>query len=144
VHFDATTDHIFCIRQILEKKWENNEAVNQLLKDLKKAYDSVRVGGSYNILTMFCIPMKLVRLIQMSPNETCNSVRRGKNLSDMFPINEWFDTRFSIAISSQLCFRIRIQDDLKVNGTYQLLVYADDLNILGGSVYTIKENAKLC
>ena len=23
----STTDHIFCIRQILEKKWEYNEAV---------------------------------------------------------------------------------------------------------------------
>jgi hypothetical protein len=27
---------------------------------------------------------------------------------------------------------------LKVNGTHQLLVYADDVNILGGSVRTIK------
>ena len=27
----STTDHIFCIRQILEKKWEHNETVHQLL-----------------------------------------------------------------------------------------------------------------
>jgi len=27
---------------------------------------------------------------------------------------------------------------VKVNGTHQLLVYADDVNILGGSIYTIK------
>jgi membrane protease subunit (stomatin/prohibitin family) len=31
---------------------------------------------------------------------------------------------------------------LKVNGTHQLLVYADDINILGGSVCTIQENAE--
>jgi hypothetical protein len=29
---------------------------------------------------------------------------------------------------------------LKLNGTHQLLVYADDDNILGGSVQTIGEN----
>jgi len=37
-----TTDHIFCIRQILEKKLEYNEAVHQIFIDFKKAYDSVR------------------------------------------------------------------------------------------------------
>jgi len=31
---------------------------------------------------------------------------------------------------------------LKLNGTYRLLVYADDVNILGGSVHTVKENAE--
>jgi hypothetical protein len=38
----STTDRIFCIRQIPEKKWEHNEAVHQLFIDFKKAYDSVR------------------------------------------------------------------------------------------------------
>jgi len=31
---------------------------------------------------------------------------------------------------------------LKLNGTHQLLVYADDVNILGGSVHTVKKNAE--
>jgi hypothetical protein len=31
---------------------------------------------------------------------------------------------------------------LKVNCTHQVLVYADDVNKLGGSVHTIKENAE--
>jgi hypothetical protein len=35
-----------------------------------------------------------------------------------------------------------IRNGLKLNGTGQLLIYADDVNILGGSVHTIKENTK--
>jgi hypothetical protein len=34
------------------------------------------------------------------------------------------------------------QNGLKLNGTHQLLAYADDVNILGGSAHTVKENAK--
>jgi hypothetical protein len=29
---------------------------------------------------------------------------------------------------------------LKLNGSHQLLVYADDINILGGSIHIIKKN----
>jgi hypothetical protein len=32
------------------------------------------------------------------------------------------------------------QDDLKLNGTYQHLVYTDNVNILGGSEHTMKKN----
>jgi len=35
-----------------------------------------------------------------------------------------------------------IQDGLKLNGTHQFLVYADDFDILGGRIHTIKENAE--
>jgi len=31
---------------------------------------------------------------------------------------------------------------LKLNGTHKLLVYADDVNVLGGSLTTVKENAE--
>jgi len=82
----STTDHIFCIRQILEKKWEHNETVHQLFIDFKKAYDSVRREAMYIILIEFRIPKKLVRLIKMCLNETYSRVRVGKNLSETFSI----------------------------------------------------------
>jgi hypothetical protein len=82
----SSTDHIFCIHQILEKKWEYSEAVHQLFIDFKKAYDSVRREVLYNILIEFGIPMKLVRLVKMCLNETYSRVQVGKHLSDTFPI----------------------------------------------------------
>jgi hypothetical protein len=49
-HNRSTTDPIFFICQILEKKWVYKETVHQLFIDLKKAYDSVRREVLYNIL----------------------------------------------------------------------------------------------
>jgi hypothetical protein len=35
----SATVQIFCICEILEKKWECSETVHQVIIDLKKAYD---------------------------------------------------------------------------------------------------------
>ena len=74
----STVDHIFCIRQILEKKWEYNEDVHQLSIDFKKAYNSVRRGVLYKILTEFGIPRKLERLIKMILTEKYSRVQVGE------------------------------------------------------------------
>jgi len=66
----STIDHIFCIRQILEKKWEYKEPDNQFFINFKKAYDSVGREVLYKILIEFGIPRKLVRLIKTSLTET--------------------------------------------------------------------------
>jgi hypothetical protein len=40
--------------------------------------------------------------------------------------------------------RVQVNEDgLKLNGKHQLLAYADDVNILGGSVHTIRKMQKL-
>jgi hypothetical protein len=52
----STTDQIFYIQQILEKKWEYKGSVHQLFKDLKKAYDPVKKEILYNILLEFGKP----------------------------------------------------------------------------------------
>jgi len=56
---NRSPDHIFCIRQILEKKWEYNKAVYQLSIDFKKAYDSVRREVLHNIFPKSGNPMKI-------------------------------------------------------------------------------------
>jgi len=91
----------------------------------------------------------MVRLIKMCLTETYSRVRVGKNLSAMFPI--WKDLKQGDALSPFLfnfaleyaIKRLQVnQDGLKLNGKHQLLAYADDVNILGGSVHTVKENAE--
>jgi hypothetical protein len=85
-HNRSTTDHIFCICQILEKKWEYNGTVHQLFIDFKKAYYSIKRQVLYNILLEFGMPKKLVRLTKMCLNETYSKVCVGKLFSDTFPI----------------------------------------------------------
>jgi hypothetical protein len=80
----STTDHIFCIHQILQKKRECSEEVHQLLIDFKKAYDSFGREVLCNILIEFGFSMKLVRLIKMCLNERYNRVWVDRHLSDIF------------------------------------------------------------
>jgi len=123
--------------------------VHQLFIDYKKAYGSVRAEVLYNILSEFGIPKKIVRIIKLCLTETYSRVRVGKNLSDMFPTrngSKQGDDLSPVLSNLALEYAIRKvqvnQDGVKLNGTHQLLVYADDVNILGGSVHTVKENAK--
>jgi len=73
-------------------------------------------------------------------------VRVGKNLYDMFPIRNGLKQGSPLFLNFALEYVIRrVQvnhDGLNLNGTHQLLVYADDVNMLGGSVRTVKENPK--
>jgi len=123
--------------------------IHVFYKFFKKAYDSVRREILYKILIEFGIPRKLVRLIKMSLIETYSRVRVGKNFSDRFPIGNGLkqgDTLSPMLFIFALEYPIRRvlvnQNGLKLNGTHQLLAYADDVNILGGSIHTLKENAE--
>ena len=67
----------------------------------------------------------------------------------LFPITNGLkqgDSLLPLLFNFALEYAIRTvqvnQDGLKLNGTLQLLAYADDDDILGGSIHTVKENAK--
>jgi hypothetical protein len=83
--------------------------------------------------------MKLVRLIKMCLNEIYSKVHIGKHLSDSFTIQNGPKTRrcsINTAFQLRTCIR-KVQENqvgLKLNGTHQLLAYADDVNLLRDNI----------
>ena len=83
--------------------------------------------------------------------ETSSRVQIGKNLLDIFLIRNVSKQRNSL---SSLPFNLALgyaikrvqenQDGLKLHGTIQVLVYADNVKILGESVHSVKENFDSC
>jgi len=86
----------------------------------------------------------------MSLTETYSRVRVGNNVSGRFPIRNGLkqgDALSPMLFNFALEYAIRRvqvnQVGLKLNGTHQLRACADDVNVLGGSIHTLKENAEV-
>jgi hypothetical protein len=92
--------------------------------------------------------MKLVKLIKLCLTAMYSRAQVNKNLSDTFLIRNGLkrDAPPPLLFNFALEYAFRrvqvSQDGLKLNGAHWPLVYADDVNILGGSICTIKEDAE--
>jgi len=88
--------------------------------------------------------MKELRLIKMCITETCSRVRLNKYLPHIFPVRNGLQQDavspfyFYFALEYAIRRVSRNPGCLKLNSRFQLLVYANSVNIMGGSVYTLK------
>jgi chemotaxis receptor (MCP) glutamine deamidase CheD len=95
---------------------------------------------------VFGIAMKLVGLIKMCLSETYSKVHIDKCFPHIFPIQNGLkqgDALLPLLFNFALEYATRkVQVGLKLNGTQQLLAYADDMNLLENNIGTVKRNTE--
>ena len=145
----STTDHISCIRLLIEKHREFRKDRQLFIAfiDLKAAFDSVHRASLWKILRLLGVPLKLCNLFKNVYDSSKSCVRVNGKLSD------WFDTLSGVrqgCVAAPDLFNCMVDYLMekvaeKVPGiqlgSYRMtdLEYADDTLLLGSSLEDIRQ-----
>ena len=142
--YRSTTDLIFCMKMIIEKKWEFNEKAYFAFLDLEKAFDRVPRRKLFEILALdvYGVPQRLQRAIRGMYSMPISAVR------SEIGVGEWFEVHTGVrqgSVLSPLLFILLMDQVLKMtsskleqNGNDDAFAYADDAGLLAGSIASLQ------
>ena len=138
-----TTEHIFAIRQIIEKSKEFNKSTYIAYIDFNAAFDSVSRDSLWKVLHKCGIPQELSVFMRQLYTDTRSAVCLASSLSEQFTIETGVKQGciiapylFNCVIDHLMSCSLGIQ-----LGEYQLtdLDYADDIAIIVPSACVLEE-----
>lgn len=146
----STIDHIFTLKQIIEKYYEFNRPLHLIFIDFKQAYDSVQRTEIWRSLKLLGVPSKLISMIRVSTEGSRCAVKFGHEKSEEFQTTTGLkqgDALSPILFNIVLEMAIReVQEEylgINCGQNLPLLAYADDVVILGESEQDIKKATEL-
>ncbi|KAL4154176.1 hypothetical protein QTP88_002009 [Uroleucon formosanum] len=135
----STTNHIFTIRQIMEKYYEYNKELHMVFVDFKQAYDTINRDQLWIALANLGIPNKLIRMIKICNSNTLCKVRWQGELSPHFEVKSGLKqgdalSPFLFNLALEKVVRDVGEDRvMEINENMTMLAYADDVVVLGNS-----------
>ena len=136
----STIDHIFAVRQLMEKSWEFNKKKVMLFIDIEKAYDSVDRQGLWQEMENFGIEKEYIGIIrEMYRGYKCRVRTQCGN-------TEWFEVKnglkqgsvLSPALFNVVMERMNRQVRERVGERDKKLIFADDMMIWGETVEDVQ------
>lgn len=79
-------DHIFVVRQLMEKQYKYAKDLHMVFVDFKQAYDSTDRERLWEALRAFDMPMKIFKMVKLCNSKTYSRVKLGNELSMAFKI----------------------------------------------------------
>jgi hypothetical protein len=140
----ATTEHIFSLRQIIEK------CVHILFIDFKMAYDSIKHKAIWNALTEFEFHPGMIRMLKVTLKHARSKVRFGGATSESFPNDiglrrgDGFSTLLLNFVLKTVMRRVMRSTELKklkrtiYIGQTQILAHTDDIDLLARNEKALK------
>ena len=106
----STIDHVFCLKQLIEKKMSVDQPLHLLFVDLEKAYDSVPLKNLWKALKPYNSSNSIIMATKRLYENSFFKIKIGKQLSPGFYLTKGLRQGCSL---SPTIFKIYIQNALE-------------------------------